>query len=178
MSGTHGAAVLVAACSIPIGWLPSNAAARSPSADTLVTSTQQSARDSERLRILREELGREQQVASDAVRRKAERVAAADPRGANEADAALSRAGQNIDALKREIQAASNQAFRSADVPRASGSTARHRPDHAAATATAPRWWDVYARPSQHDEATATAAVQPLPVRPSQPGSRSSPWMP
>ncbi|CAG0967286.1 hypothetical protein BURK2_01075 [Burkholderiales bacterium] len=178
MSGTHGAAVLVAACAVVISWLPSHAAARSPSADTLGASTQQSARDSERLRILRDELGREQQVASDAARRKAERVAAADPRGASEADEALSRAGQNIDALKREIRAASNHATRSADAPRASASPARHRPDHAAATATAPRWWDVYARPSQHDEATATAAVQPLPVRPAQPGSRSSPWTP
>ncbi|CAG0950589.1 hypothetical protein BURK2_00171 [Burkholderiales bacterium] len=178
MSGTHGAAVLVAACSISIGWLPSNAAARSPSADTLVTSTQQSARDSERLRILRDELSREQQLASDAARRKAERVAAADPRGANEADAALSRAGQNIDALKREIQAASNQASRSAEAPRASASPARHRLDPSAATAQSPRWWDVYAKPAQHDEASASAAVQPLPVRPAQPGSRSSPWTP
>lgn len=135
MGRFRGAAALGAACAFFM--LPLEAAAEAAPA-TNVPRTDQAERDSERLRILRDELAREQARAADAVKRHAERLAAGDRQGAEEAERTRHRSASGIAALRREIAAATQAQA----TPRAPAPPTEKRvkpPEHGT------RWWDVYA---------------------------------
>ena len=112
-----------------------------------VTAVAQTALDDERLRILRDELRQSLQAVEALAKRRAERLAASDTVGADEAQAQRARLLQDIDALKREIGSAQSLAGRSgpaasnAALPAAEAkpTTVKHAPPSA-------RWWDVYGR--------------------------------
>lgn len=108
MEHCHGAAALAACVAL--------LAAHAPAQPSRVTRSDQAAADTERLRILRAELAREEAHA-----------ATQDP-------AQRHRALQDIEALKREIAAAE----------RAIPTTTPARP--AKTSHPSPVWWDVYAR--------------------------------
>jgi hypothetical protein len=111
-----------------------------PAAPLTVSPAEQSARDIDRLRILRDELASEQSKADDSAKRRAERLAAGDATGVQEAEQALARATDNLAVLRREIQSAS--------APPVEPSK---RLATSAAAPTLPRpssWWDVYAKPA------------------------------
>jgi hypothetical protein len=115
----------------------------------VVTAAQQAARDNERVRILHVELLREQAAASEAVKLRAERLAAADSNGMQHAEQAIARAATNIAALQRELQQATRPRT---DAPRAAPGISVSRP-----TAREPgAWWDVYAKSSKRTASTAT----------------------
>ncbi|MDM0049751.1 hypothetical protein QTI04_12090 [Variovorax sp. J22R115] len=132
-----------------------------PGARPTVTVVEQSARDSERMRVLHDELRQSRRDAESLARRRAERLAAGDATGADEAEAQGARVLQDIDALKREIGTAQPG-------PAARGSTAA--PPAAAAPATASkaapvksrppaRWWDVYGRAAAARAAADSSAT-------------------
>jgi hypothetical protein len=153
-----GAAALVAACAALL--IPPSATAQATPA-AAVTPADQAARDDERLRILRDELARELAVAADAAKRRAERLAAADARGAHEAEQAQARSADNVAALRREIAAALKQSQNGRPVEpvrvstRPAGSAAPNPP------ATRARWWDVYAKPPRRPDAAPPRPVAP-----------------
>lgn len=125
----------------------------------VVSGVEQAARDDERLRLLREELAREMRMADDHTKRKAERLAANDPRGVEESEQALTQHAQNIQSVRRELDLAVRQtgAARSPRSPPTAVTTTR-RP--AAVTTVAGQseaapWWDVYGQAPRRTEATA-----------------------
>lgn len=145
MTGYHGAAVLGTACVSLLGWLPHEASA-TPFAEP-VSANVQASRDAERLRILNDELAAETRRADEATRLRADRLAAADPRGAHEAERTLSRARQNIDALRREILAATRLLDGGPSPSRTSQPVKAHLDFASGPSApAAPPWWDVYAK--------------------------------
>ena len=102
----------------------------------------------ERLRILREELRQSEQAIEALAKRRAERLAASDAVGADEAQGQRARLLEDIDALKREIGTAQPHAGLPAPlasnaatlpVAEAKPATVKHAPPAA-------RWWDVYTR--------------------------------
>src|SRR5688572_13188925 len=82
------------------------AVAQTP-ASTFVAVNEQAARDHERVRILRDELAREERQAAEAAKRHAQHVATGDSSAARDAEAVQVRTAENIAALRREIAAAS-----------------------------------------------------------------------
>ena len=135
----------------------------------VVSGVEQGARDDERLRLLRDELERETRMADGHTKRKAERLAANDPRGVEESEQALSRHAQNIQSLQRELdlavrQAGATRTARSA--PRAVTATRRPAPvTTVAGPSEAAPWWDVYGRAPRRTETPA------LPGRDGAPGA-------
>ena len=123
-----------------------------------ITASDQAVRDAERLRILEAEMGSEQSLAETASKRKAERLAARDLPGADEAEQSLQRSLANTSALRREIDSARLSAARPASpspAPRAV-SGVRVPPVTLA-------WWDVYARVPRgiHSAAPPRAPASP-----------------
>ncbi|RST50033.1 hypothetical protein [Variovorax sp. MHTC-1] len=120
-----------------------------------VGASQQSARDDERLRILRDELRTTEALAAHLARRRAERIAAADAAGADEAEAQRVRALSDIAGLEREIAAShpSRGAGHGALLRASSASATKPRPANAKRAAP---WWDVY---GQARRAAVPAAV-------------------
>jgi len=119
-----------------------------PDTRPAVTAVEQAARDDERLRILREELRQSEQAIEALAKRRAERLAASDAVGADEAQGQRARLLEDIDALKREIGTAQPHAGLPAPlasnaatlpVAEAKPATVKHAPPAA-------RWWDVYTR--------------------------------
>lgn len=162
------AACLSGVVAVVVGLCASNVVAQS-AASTVISAVEQSARDSDRLRILRDELAREARLVEDQTKRKAERLMVRDAQGAQESEDALGRHAQNIEALRREI----DQAQRAAAAPPARASpvavSATRRSTAVAVTTgaqTAP-WWDVYGRApkrvtaSVRDDAAAIAGAAP-----------------
>lgn len=168
MSGHKGAAVLSAACAAMLACLSNDAMARTPPPDQAIPTAQQVSRDIERLRILQDELARERTLAAEAARRRAERLAAADARGAQEAELINGRSSQNIEALQREIKAAATAASRHTNSTAATAPSAV-QPVSARSNATGQvRWWDVYAKPPQaaaQEAVSVSPVAQPLGVR-------------
>ena len=74
MKEFRGAAALGAVCASLLTLPIAAASAQTPATPALVTRGEQAARDGERLRILRQELAREQSRAAQAVRDRAEPV--------------------------------------------------------------------------------------------------------
>jgi hypothetical protein len=131
-----------------LGACPAPAEPVVPDTRPAVTAVEQAARDDERLRILLEEKRQSEQAVEALARRRAERLAASDSIGADEAQAQRARLLQDIDALKREIGSAQRQAGLPGPLP----SNAATLPGTQAKPATvkqappAARWWDVYTR--------------------------------
>lgn len=109
----------------------------------------QSARDRDRLRILQEELAREQGRSDQAVQRRAERLAASDPAGVQEADALFARTQLNLQALRAELQTAAREPAANAAIP-----AKALRP----AAARSGAWWDVYAKAPRPDPSRAASS--------------------
>jgi hypothetical protein len=101
----------------------------------VVPRVEQAQRDQDRVRILQAELASEQGRADTASKRHAERLAAHDTLGADEAEQARQRALQNLTALRRELESARSAPSRPVSV------TARRPPPDPVSP-----WWDVYAR--------------------------------
>ncbi|HJV67852.1 hypothetical protein [Ideonella sp.] len=139
MSEFQGAAALAAACMATL--CPNAAQAAPPIHDAVVAPAQQATRDDERVRILQDELAQEQIRFAEADRRHAQRLAQGDDRGAQEAEQARSRAAKDLAALKRELEAAQQQA----EPPARPLLHQRAHPPPGDPTG-APRWWDVYAK--------------------------------
>lgn len=181
MSGHHGGAALGTACMAMLACLSLGAMARTPSPDQAITTAQQAPRDTERLRILQDELARERGLAAEAALRRAERIAAADARGAQDAELAIARAKQNVDALQREIQAAATAVARQANVEPTATPSPAAQPVSARSHAMGqgPRWWDVYAKPphstNRETASVAPAVIPPPSVRPAPPQAPLTP---
>lgn len=147
-----------AAC-VVLGLCAANAVAQSPPS-MVVSGTEQAARDTDAMRILRDELAREMRLVEEQTKRKAERLLARDNQGAQESEDASVRHAQNIQALRREIEQATHRA--------ATGSGGRGSPVPASTTrrstgvvtvtadAQAPPWWDVYGRAPQRSDLATT----------------------
>lgn len=131
----------------------------------VVPVAEQRARDSDRVEVLRQELKKSEDLLASLARRKAERLAASDAKGAAEAEDQHSRTLNDVAALKRELGAAASHA--SPTDAEASPATAAKASVRAAAPAAmktssppAAPWWDVYGR-----ERTPTPpASSPTPI--------------
>ncbi len=153
---TVAVAVTVGAVGVALLCLPGSIAS-AQAAGTVVTPTEQATRDAERLRVLQDELTREQAAAAESARRRAERLAAADPQGVHDAEQSQARSAENIGALRRELDAATRPST-NARRPAAVSAMAVSRP----ATGTRARvdgapWWDVYAQPPPRPATTPDA---------------------
>lgn len=127
--------------------------ARSEPLPTTVSAAEQGTRDTERLRILRDELTKSEAMAGELARRKAERLAAADMIGADDAEQQRVRTLSDIEALKREIGGASE----SRPSPRLVAKPSAQLAKVVAARAIPPAaWWDVYAKPRRGGTPTPT----------------------
>ena len=136
-----------------------------------VTGVEQAARDSERVRILRAEWTHTRQAADALAKRRAERLAARDAAGVDEAGAQRARALQDLGALGRGVGAAQRSAPRAsqtaAQAPAPVGSstaapaTAEASPVRAARILPTTRWWDVYSRAAPPRAAPVSLAAPP-----------------
>lgn len=156
MDKSNGAAALVAACGALLCLLVTGATAQTSATEP----ARQALHDEQRLLILQAELGRERQRLADVVRRRAERLAAGDGRGADEAEAARQRSMADIAALEREIGTANRPAVM--PHPRSSAATSARTPS--ARPTDEPAWWDVYARPPRRAASQDRATTSPLTV--------------
>jgi hypothetical protein len=128
----------------------------------IVSSTEQAARDDQRINILRVELAAELEAVMKAAQRRAERLIARDAEGAQDAEEAFAVHRRNISDLHKELDQTSRSqttAVRAASVPRgavASGAvspkpereirrTGQGADAHGVALAQEGKaWWDVY----------------------------------
>jgi hypothetical protein len=125
---------------------------------TAVRPAEQSVRDIERLRILRDELTKSESMAAELARRRAERLAVSDLTGADEADRQRVRTLSDIEALKREIGTASRFQRPTNTAPSQSPQMAR-----LATTRKSPptAWWDVYAKSRRSDADSPSSFAKP-----------------
>lgn len=120
---------------------PEQKASAAPS--HVITASEQSARDSDRMEILRQELKKSETQLESLVRRRAEHIAASDMKAANEADEQHARLLGDIAGLKREIASVSRAPGSATALKPVGARPAESRPS--AGRDTAPvRWWDVY----------------------------------
>jgi hypothetical protein len=126
---------------------------------TAVPPAEQSMRDNERLRILREELTKAESMAALLARRRAERLAASDLTGADEADQQRIRTLSDIEALKREIGTASQFQRPPNPAPSQSPQVARLATTTRKSPPTA--WWDVYAKSRRSDADSPSSFAKP-----------------
>lgn len=164
------AALAIAASAI--AWAgPSSAAEQ-----RTVPATEQRARDSDRVEVLRQELKKSEDLLASLARRKAERLAASDAPAAAEAEEQHRRTLSDVAALKRELALTARQVT----TPNADPSSVQPVLRPAAPVAATPKpaspptssptpWWDVYGRgrtpPATSSVSQAPAAVPaPTPV--------------
>lgn len=106
-----------------------------PPAAMIVSPAEQANRDARRVEILQSEIDAEQAASIESVKRRAERLAANDSAGVQEAEAAIAQHTRNLETLRREIEIAAK-----------SPAVAPAAVDRAAAKESKPvSWWDVYA---------------------------------
>ncbi|WP_298703871.1 hypothetical protein [uncultured Variovorax sp.] len=136
----------------------------STATDRVVPAAEQRARDSDRIEVLRQELKKSEEQLALLARRKAERLAASDARGAAEAEEQHSRVLSDVAALKRELGIATD---RIAEKPTSSAGADKAQPARDARFATrqpaspsTPPWWDVYSR----QRVTPPSTSPPSPV--------------
>lgn len=129
--GWRGTAVSVC---VSIALLMGARALHAEVARFVVTPTQQTARDDERLRILRDELKRSEALLETLARRRADRLAAADMPAADEAEEQRTRTLADIAGLRREMASAS----RTHPEPPAQAQAAPARPGPPSAGKAAP----------------------------------------
>lgn len=141
------------------------ALAEPPSAPThVVPPVEQTARDSDRIEILRQELKKSETLLDSLARRKAERLVASDPAGVTEAEEQHTRTISDIAALKRELAAVSRTAGPASaeQIPGAPAKlAASQRVPSAKAAATTP-WWDVYGK-GRRAEPPTPVSLAPVP---------------
>jgi hypothetical protein len=131
-----------------------------PVGSVVVSAAEQSQRDDERLRILRDELGKSEALVEALGQRKAERLAASDISGAGEAEAQRVRALADVTGLKREIAAT-----------RPSAAVAKAAVAHAGLASPAKAspirsrlptpWWDVYGKANREDRPDPVFSAKP-----------------
>jgi hypothetical protein len=131
-----------------------------PSSRVVVSAAEQSSRDDERLRILRDELRKSEALVEALGRRKTERLAASDLAGAGEAEEQRVRALADVAGLKREIGA-----------PRPSSAVANvvlTRAGLASPAGSSPTrsrlptpWWDVYGKANREDKPGPVSFAKP-----------------
>ncbi len=143
---------LAVTCLPALGAQPS---APAPSASTTISPATQAARDADRQRILLEEQAAARQRLQDAGRQYAERLAARDEAGAQDAQRKQQRAQTDLEALARELQH-TPPVSATAPQPVTQATKAVNPP------AARPRpWWDVYGKgPRTGAASPATAWVQ------------------
>lgn len=151
----------VTACLCVVFLLLAKPAGAQPVA-TVVSASQQSARDGERLRILRDELRKSEALVESLAKRKAERLAVADQVAADEAEEGRLRTLGDIAALNREIAGtrSSADALAKAAPPASSPHPAPVRPASPKPTPTTP-WWDVYGKARRADTPASVPYAQP-----------------
>ena len=112
-----------------------------------VAQSEQTARDTDRARILTDELTKEQGRLTEAAKRRGERLAARDAQGVTEAVAAQQRAASSIAALQREIDLV-GKTRRATATTAAVTVTASRTPRQPLPSVEAPAtpWWDVYSK--------------------------------
>jgi hypothetical protein len=129
-----------------------------PGVSQSVGPQQQAARDHDRIEILREELRKSEAQLEGLERRKAERLAASDPKAAAELEEQRVRTLGDVAAIRREI-ASSHPAHRTAAARPMVAQSARRASDAGRREATGP-WWDVYGS----RRAAPSAALSHLPA--------------
>ncbi len=144
---------------------------------SVVTPAAQATRDDERLRILRDELRKAEALIESLGKRKAERLAAADTAGADEAEENRIRALSDIAGLKREI-AGTRPRF---EAPRptlstSSASTASTKPAPQPTPQPPAPWWDVYGKARRGE--TSASSPRPAPVSYAQPATAGARFLP
>ncbi|MBT2326566.1 hypothetical protein J7E62_30085 [Variovorax paradoxus] len=122
--------------------------------------SEQSARDGERLRILRDELKSTETLAAGLARRKTERLAGGDVTGADEAEVQRIRALSDIAGLEREIAAARPSTGTMKTTPSAATGASATKPMSSKAQPSAP-WWDVYGKVGRSNPPAAVSYTQP-----------------
>ncbi|MEJ8851878.1 hypothetical protein [Variovorax rhizosphaerae] len=144
--------------------LVSGAATSQPSSSMKVSSAEQSARENDRLLVLRSELKKSEALVESLARRRAERLAAADVAAADEAENDRIRVLSDIAGIKREIAATPAASA----PPGSAGAVAvTAKPAQPKAEKVAP-WWDVYGKPRRADTAGPDVSAQasgPAPAR-------------
>lgn len=126
----------------------------------VVSAAEQSQRDDERLRILRDELRKSEALAEALGRRKAERLAASDISGAGEAEEQRVRTLADVAGLKREIGATRpSAAVAKAAVAHAGlASPAKASPTRSRLPTP---WWDVYGKANREDKPDPVFSAKP-----------------
>lgn len=144
----------------------------------VIPSAEQAARDSDRVKILWQELKKSEALLETLARRKAERLAVADVEGANDAEEQRGRTLSDIAALKRELAAATRAAApppssaEAAVTPKAAPTAPSSRP--AKSLPPAP-WWDVYskARRTESPSPVSSPISTPVFIAPAEAGPRT-----
>lgn len=134
----------------------------------VVPAVQQAARDSDRVEILRQELKKSEALLESLAHRTAQRLAAADPAGANESEAQRARTASDIAGLKRELAAVTRSAEATPVPPElakaassASSSPPAKAPTQARTQVQSPApWWDVYGK-ARRTEPTTPVSMAP-----------------
>ena len=108
-----------------------------------IAPPEQLARDNDRVKVLRQELKKSGEQLASLTRRKAERMAASDMQGVNEAEEQHVRTLGDIAALQREIASMSAVAGRTQTIKPVAAQAPQNRPGTGKGTAPSP-WWDVY----------------------------------
>jgi len=130
-----------------------------PDASQVVNPQQQATRDHDRIEILREELEKSQARLEALTRRKAERLAAADPKAATEAEEQHARTLGDIAAIQREIALAAQVPTRITTVRPASAQVVKSA-STSQRVVQAP-WWDVYGVSRRIEPPASTSLASP-----------------
>jgi hypothetical protein len=168
MKEFRGATALGAVCASLFTLPIAAASAQTPGTPEVVSRSEQAARDGERVRILQQELAREHARAVEAVRHRAERLAARDADAVRDAERALARTNENMAALRREIATTNLASATAGALPKPATPTVTYRAASLSdplTRADAP-WWDVYAQPRRRDATAASIAAAAPAERP------------
>ena len=143
-----------------------------PASSRVIAPLEQTARDHDRIEVLRQELKKSEEQLESLVRRKAERLAASDMQAATEAEDQRARTLGDIASLKREIASTSHVAGQTTVVKPFAARPAQSHPVSGKGMAPAP-WWDVYGS-GRHIGLPVSPSQSPAPV----PGVRGAPARP
>ncbi|MBT2305332.1 hypothetical protein J7E70_33565 [Variovorax paradoxus] len=131
-----------------------------PSSSVVVSAAEQSPRDVERLRILRDELRKSEALVEALGRRKAERLAASDIAGADDAEEQHVRALADVAGLKREIGATRPSSAVAKAVVAHAGLASPAKASPTRSRLPTP-WWDVYGKANREDKPGPVSSAKP-----------------
>lgn len=129
-------------------------------ASTVVSAADQSIRDDERLRVLRDELKKSEALVESLAKRRAERLAVADAVAADEADEQRIRALSDIAGIKREIAAAGPSGKAPLAAATGNPTVSVPKPAQLKGQPTTP-WWDVYGKARRGHSDPSLSSAQP-----------------